>query len=132
MTVIETIASILILIGTFFTLLSAFGVIRLKDVYSRMHAAGKSATLGVISLMLATLIFFIPQGEFNIKIFLAIVFVFMTAPLSALMINRSAYRNGVPLEDNTIDDDLKDAEHMKAFREMRDRDASRKEEEETH
>lgn len=120
----ETIVSILILIGTFFTLLSAVGVIRLRDVYSRMHAAGKSATLGVVSLMMATLIFFIPQGEFNFKIFLAIIFVFMTAPLSALMINRSAYRTGVPLEKNTIDDDLKNAEHMKDFKQIRSDDVA--------
>lgn len=124
MTVTEIIVSILVLIGTFFTLLSGIGVIRLRDVYSRMHAAGKSSTLGVVSLMMATLIFFIPQGEFNFKIFLAIIFVFMTAPLSALMINRSAYRTGVPLEKNTIDDDLKNAEHMKDFKQIRSDDVA--------
>lgn len=124
MTVTEIIVSILVLIGTFFTLLSGVGVIRLRDVYSRMHAAGKSSTLGVVSLMMATLIFFIPQGEFNFKIFLAIIFVFMTAPLSALMINRSAYRTGVPLDKNTIDDDLKNAEHMKDFKQIRSDDVA--------
>jgi multicomponent Na+:H+ antiporter subunit G len=122
--VTEIIVSIFILIGTFFTLVSAFGVVRLKDVYSRMHAAGKSATLGVVSLMFATLVFFIPQGEFNFKVFLAIIFVFMTAPLSALMINRSAYRTGVPLEKNTIEDDLESAEHMKDFEQVRSDDVA--------
>lgn len=107
LTAIEIIASILVLIGVFFTLLSAIGVIRLPDVYSRMHAAGKSSTLGVIFLMLAVFVYFIPQGIVNGKILLAIVFVFITAPLSALMVNRSAYRIGVPLAKNSVQDDLK-------------------------
>src|SRR5690625_5337582 len=81
---------------------------RLPDVYSRMHAAGKSSTLGVVSLMLAAFLYFIPEGIINAKILLAILFIFMTAPLSALMITRSAYRIGVPLEKNSVQDDLKD------------------------
>lgn len=96
------------MVGSFFTLLSAIGIIRLKDVYSRMHAAGKSSTFGMISLMIAAFIYFLPQGIVNAKVLLAILFVFMTAPLAALMVNRSAYRIGVPLEKNTLQDDLKE------------------------
>jgi len=107
LTAVEIIISILVLIGVFFTLLSAIGLIRLPDVYSRTHAAGKSSTLGVIALMLAVFIYFIPEGIINGKILLAIVFLFLTAPLSALMINRSAYRTGVPLAKNSVQDDLK-------------------------
>ena len=108
LTVIEIITSIFILIGVFLTLLSAVGVIRLPDVYSRMHAAGKSSTLGVVFLMLAVVLYFIPEGIINAKILLAILFVFMTAPLSSLIVNRSAYRIGVPLEKNSVQDDLKE------------------------
>lgn len=109
MTTNEIFVSIFILIGVFFTLLSAIGVLRLPDVYSRVHAAGKSSTLGVISLMIAAFLYFIPEGIVNVKILLAIIFVFITAPLSALVINRTSYRIGVPLEKNTIQDDLKKA-----------------------
>ena len=111
MTAIEIITSIFVLLGAFFTLLSAIGVMRLPDVYSRMHAAGKSSTLGVVSLMLAAFLYFIPEGIINAKILLAILFIFMTAPLSALMITRSAYRIGVPLEKNSVQDDLKKMYH---------------------
>lgn len=106
LTVVEIIISILILLGVFFTLLSAIGVIRLPDVYSRMHAAGKSSTLGVIALTLATFLYFVSEGIINAKILLSILFLFVTAPLSALMINRSAYNTGVPLADHSIQDDL--------------------------
>lgn len=108
MTAIEIITSIFILLGTFLVFLSAVGVLRLPDVYSRMHAAGKSSTLGVIFLMLAVLIYFVPDGVVNVKVLLAIIFVFITAPLSALLINRSAYNIGVPLAENSVQDDLKE------------------------
>lgn len=108
LTAIEIITSIFILIGVFFTFLSAIGVIRLPDIYSRMHAAGKSSTLGVVTLMIATFVYFIPSGTINAKVLLAILFLFITAPLSALMVNRSAYRNGVPLAKNSVQDDLKE------------------------
>lgn len=108
LTGIEIITSIFILIGVFFAFVSALGVMRLPDVYSRVHAGGKSSTLGIISLMIATFLYFIPEGIVNGKILLAILFVFMTAPLSALMISRSAYKAGVPLERNSVQDDLKE------------------------
>ena len=107
MTATEIITSLLIFLGVFLTFLSAVGVMRFPDVYSRMHAAGKSSTLGVVFLMLAVVVYFIPNGGINIKILLAIVFVFITAPLSSLMITRSAYRIGVRLEKNHVQDDLK-------------------------
>lgn len=106
MSAIEIVVGILMVIGASFTLISAIGVLRLRDVYSRVHAAGKSSTLGVICLVLATVLYFIPDGLVNAKLLLAIIFVFMTAPLSALLISRSAYRTGVPLEKNTVHDDL--------------------------
>ncbi|CEI84223.1 Na(+)/H(+) antiporter subunit G [Oceanobacillus oncorhynchi] len=105
---IETIVTVFVVIGVFFAVVSAIGILRLKDVYSRAHASGKSATLGVIFIMLAVFIHFLTQGEMNAKILLAILFLFLTAPVASLMVTRSAYRNGVKLDKNTITDDLKE------------------------
>lgn len=81
---------------------------RFPDVYGRLHAATKSATLGVICIMLSAFLYFWWQhGIFSGKILLAILFVFLTAPVAALMISRSAYRVGVPLWEKTVQDDLK-------------------------
>ncbi|MEK4301770.1 monovalent cation/H(+) antiporter subunit G [Oceanobacillus sp. FSL W8-0428] len=105
---IEVIVAVFVIIGVFFAVVSAIGIVRLKDVYSRAHASGKSATLGVIFIMLAVFIHFLSQGEMNAKILLAILFLFLTAPVASLMITRSAYRNGVKLDKNTVIDDLKE------------------------
>ncbi len=104
----EIIAAILILIGTFFSFLSAIGILRLPDVYTRSHAASKSTTLGVLCILTGTFLFFlITDYYFSIRLLLGIFFVFLTAPVSAHMICRSAHRSGVPLSDTSVQDDLK-------------------------
>ena len=44
---IEAASWLLILAGSFFTLVGAFGLVRMPDVYTRMHAASVTDTLGV-------------------------------------------------------------------------------------
>src|SRR5699024_6232376 len=95
---IKIITGVFVLIGTFLTFASAVGVIRLPDVYSRMQPAGKGSTLVVIFLMLAVVVYFISEGTVNSKILFAILFVFITAPFSSLLVNPAAYKTRVPLE----------------------------------
>ena len=110
MTITEIIVSLFVLTGSILVFLSAIGILRLPDVYSRMHAAGKSSTLGVMSIMTGAVLFFlIDQGNFNFKLLLTIIFIFLTAPLAGLAINRSAYRTHVPMCENSDVDELGDA-----------------------
>ncbi|RCX18643.1 multisubunit sodium/proton antiporter MrpG subunit [Fontibacillus phaseoli] len=105
----EVIGAALILIGAVFSLISAIGNVRLPDVYTRSHAASKSSTLGVLCALLGTLLYFlISDGYFSIRLILGIFFVFLTAPVAAHMICRSAYRHHVPLAEGTVQDELKD------------------------
>ncbi|GAE31657.1 monovalent cation/H(+) antiporter subunit G [Alkalihalobacillus hemicellulosilyticus] len=111
MTATEIIISIFVIIGGFLSLLGSIGLIRFPDVYGRTHAATKSATLGVISIIIATFLFFLLiQGEFIMKLLLAIIFVFLTAPVAAQMVGRAAYRTEVPLWEKSVQDDLKKAQ----------------------
>ncbi len=108
-TISEIIAAFLILIGAFFSFLSGVGLLRLPDVYTRSHAASKSTTLGVLCTLVGTLLYFlITDGYFSIRLLLGIFFVFLTAPVSAHVICRSAYRSKVKLTENSVQDDLKD------------------------
>ena len=108
-TVIEAIVAIFILIGTFFSFLSAIGLIRLPDVYTRSHAASKSTTLGVLCTLFGTFLYFLVSDSYiSIRLILGIFFVFLTAPVSAHMICRSAYRSNVKLADVSVQDDLKE------------------------
>ncbi|WP_135662818.1 monovalent cation/H(+) antiporter subunit G [Halorhabdus rudnickae] len=85
----------LIVLGVFFLLIGTFGLIRLPDVYNRMHATSKATTLGAASLFLASFAYFGPQGA-GLTSLVGILFLFLTAPTGAHMISRAAQKMGVP------------------------------------
>lgn len=98
----------LILQGAILSLVSAIGILRLPDVYTRNHAASKAATLGVISILLGVFLYFwIITGHINGRVLLGIVFVFLTAPVAGHLISRAAYHTKTPLWENSVYDELK-------------------------
>ncbi|WP_264175951.1 monovalent cation/H(+) antiporter subunit G [Oceanobacillus halotolerans] len=96
---------VLLLAGTFFVLSASIGVIRFPDVYTRLHASTKAATLGVASILIGAFLFL--YGSHNIisgKLLLAIFFILLTAPVSAHMISRAAHHVGIkPVTNNRTD-----------------------------
>lgn len=81
----ETIAVILILIGLLFDLGGTIGILRLPDVYTRLHMAGKLDTLGSLCLLLGlAVVNAIPLGTAELfvsgKILLILVLVFIASP----------------------------------------------------
>lgn len=109
MTVIANILIIgTILSGVIFTMVTTIGILRLPDVYTRAHAASKSATLGVMCILLGVLLhFWINEGHFSIKLLLGIAFMFITSPIGGHLMGRAAYISGVKPTSLTVGDDLK-------------------------
>jgi len=102
------IISLFALAGTFFIFSSSLGLLRFPDVYTRLHAASKSSTLGIIFILLAAFLYFLFEIQVvSGKLLLGIVFVLLTSPIAGHMISRAAYHSGVPLDDKTVQDDLK-------------------------
>ncbi|WP_420630975.1 monovalent cation/H(+) antiporter subunit G [Candidatus Leptofilum sp.] len=101
----EIVGTILMLLGVLLILVAGVGLVRLPDLYLRMSAATKGATLGLALILLGAVTFF---GELGVasRTIATIVFVFLTAPVSAHMIGRAAYTNGVPLWEGTKLDEL--------------------------
>lgn len=107
--IIELVAALLILLGSIMSVISAFGIIRLPDVYTRSHAATKSSTLAVLLSLLGAFVYFWIHDEIiSVRILLGIFFVFLTAPVSGHLITRAAYRSKVPLADTSTEDALKE------------------------
>jgi multicomponent Na+:H+ antiporter subunit G len=96
----------LMVIGATLMLLSALGVVRMPDLYLRMSASTKSSTLGIATILLATAIHFDNLGVAS-RAIAAIVFILLTAPVSAHMMGRAAYFTGVPLWSGTRYDELR-------------------------
>ncbi len=97
---IELILSLLVLVGGLFCLIAAIGLIRLPDVYTRMHAASKAVMLGLLMPLTVALVVF-ADIESIIKAVLTIFFVVTTTPVAAHLIARAAYKEGAPACDLT-------------------------------
>jgi multicomponent Na+:H+ antiporter subunit G len=89
MTIREGFVLFFAIVGVAFMVISAIGVLRLPDMYTRMHAAGKAATLGVICVLLAAGLYY---PDYLIRMVLLILFFFLTAPVATTAMARAAYR----------------------------------------
>jgi len=89
MTPIEIVATVFVVVGTFFGLVATVGLIRLPDLYARLHAASKSDTLGSI-LSLAGLAIVLGFTTESMKLVFLLVFLFVTSPTAAHAIARAA------------------------------------------
>ncbi|MFD2740284.1 Na+/H+ antiporter subunit G [Sulfitobacter aestuarii] len=72
----------LLLAGSFFTLVGSIGLIKLEAPMSRLHGPTKASTLGVGSLLLASIIYAFGRGEPSLHEVLVMAFLFVTAPIT--------------------------------------------------
>jgi multicomponent Na+:H+ antiporter subunit G len=107
-TAVDVLSAVLLLSGVSLALLAGLGLVRFPDVFSRMHAATKPATLG---MLLVTVGAAVRQDDSSdaTKLLLVAAFQFLTAPVAAHMIGRAAYRSGTGALDELVVDELKDA-----------------------
>jgi multicomponent Na+:H+ antiporter subunit G len=99
----ETIAGIFIFAGAALMAVAALGLLRLPDFYLRMAATTKATTLGVTFMTLGAAIMF-ADAAVTARVIAIILFLFLTSPIGAHVIGRSAYRHGVRLWERTVVD----------------------------
>lgn len=102
-------AAALLLLGAAFMALGAAGLVRLPDVYTRMSASSKAATLGASLLLLGAALHFGTAAVAG-RAVVIVAFLFLTAPVAAHAIGRAGYRRRSPLWEGTITDELGAAE----------------------
>lgn len=87
------IAGAFLLVGFFLMIVSAVGVIRLPDFFSRLHASSVGETLGII---LAGIGFMVYEGFtlVSAKILLILISVFLVNPVGTHLIGKAALRSG--------------------------------------
>ena len=98
--VMTILSAVLILFGLFFYTGGSIGILRFPDFYSRLHPAGKLDTLGLLLTMSGMALFVI--RDFSIanllvalKIFLIVIFVFITSPTATHAIVDAGVRAGL-------------------------------------
>jgi multicomponent Na+:H+ antiporter subunit G len=100
----QAIASVFMLAGCALALVAGIGVVRLPDVFARMHAATKPATLGLLLVCIGAAVADATLTDVA-KLGLVVVLQFLTAPVGAHMVGRAAYGAGL-LHGGTVLDEL--------------------------
>lgn len=106
---IEYLTGIVLIIGSFFCLIAALGVIRLPDPLTRMHAATKAESLGAGLLVSAHALYYQQLGT-SLRAVSIIALLLFTAPVAAHIIVRTFYRSGEAISDRTWIDELKETD----------------------
>ncbi|WP_438354733.1 monovalent cation/H(+) antiporter subunit G [Microbacterium sp. CJ88] len=103
--ILDAVSLVLILIGALLCLTAALGLLRFRDVPTRLHAATKPQVLGLVLICLAIAL---SLRSWAVVAFLVPVVLIQlaTAPLSAHMVGRQAYRNRSTDERDLLVDEL--------------------------
>lgn len=99
----DVVVAVCILGGAGFMLVAAIGILRLPDLYQRLHATSKAATLGVALILSGAAV---ASGELGLasRCAMAVIFFVLSAPVGAHLIARAADLIGEPAVDGTVDE----------------------------
>ena len=90
---LEAVTSFLILLGGAFALIGSIGLARLPDFFTRLHGPTKATTLGVGSIVVASLVHSSAvSGTLHLSDLAISLFLFITAPVSAHMLAKAALK----------------------------------------
>ena len=95
----------LLLIGSAFALVASIGLLRLPDLYTRMHAASKAGTMGSCLMLIALAIHASDVGSMS-RALAGVVFFLLTAPVSAHLLAKAAYSVGYRLHSSSVMDEM--------------------------
>jgi multicomponent Na+:H+ antiporter subunit G len=97
----EILAVFLLFGGLFFLSVGVIGLIRLPDIYNRLHALGKCDTLGT-GMVVTAMILLIPGMTNVIKLVLMLVLTFTINPVMTHLITKTAYVRGTSLTEGSF------------------------------
>ncbi|NNG73645.1 monovalent cation/H(+) antiporter subunit G [Rhizobium laguerreae] len=105
--IVAAITALLLIVGALFALAAAIGLVRLPDLYTRMHSASKAGTVGSGLLLLAAGLY---SQDLAIlaRAIASFIFFLLTAPVSAHLLARVAHRSGYDLGELSVRDDIRD------------------------
>nr|WP_299243204.1 Na+/H+ antiporter subunit G [uncultured Halomonas sp.] len=101
-TFMEGVIAFFLIAGGVFAFIGALGMTRLKDFYMRLHGPTKTSTLGVGCVLIASACYFsLVGGGFSVQELLITIFLFITAPVSAHLLAKSALHQKLPHDQRT-------------------------------
>lgn len=110
--IFDLVGAMFLLLGATLAFVGAVGLVRLPDLFSRMHAATKPQTLGLL-FVLVGLALTIRSWASVATLLIVLGAQALTAPVAAHMIGRSGYRSGVGEDELLHHDELGEAYRRK-------------------
>lgn len=80
-------------------LVSAIGLVRMPDVYTRMHVGTKTTTIGTILVIFGAICI---EPSWALKLILLAIFILLTNPLSSSVIARAVHKDGATLKSDAL------------------------------
>ena len=93
---IDLLTALLLLGGATFALIGSIAIVRLPDIFTRLHGPTKATTLGVGGVLIASILYFSTRGSLSVHELLVSIFLVITAPVSAHLIARAALHRHCP------------------------------------
>lgn len=96
-------ADVLVILGVFGMTVGVYGILRMPDIYNKLHAASKMVFLGVLSLLVASAI--TNDTGIIFRVVLIGAFMTLTTPVSAHVVGRAAFLRGQKMKTpNPVDE----------------------------
>lgn len=94
----EIIGLIALWIGVGFCVIGVLGIVRMPDLYCRLHASGKVGTVGLCGLLIGAAVI---MPSTTVKLIALALFALLTLPASTHAIAAAAHRHGIPMHPKT-------------------------------
>jgi len=92
----DILVAALVLVGAAFALLGSIGLARFPDLLTRLHGPSKATTLGIGSLLLASMAGSFAAGAPDVHELVITLFLVITTPVGAQFVARAALRHAAP------------------------------------
>lgn len=103
----ELIISVLLISGGLFVLIGSIGLLRLQDLYVRLHAPTKATTLGLGGILIGSMLYMLnTQGQLSVNELLITLFLVITAPVTAHVLAKVAMHHRVKMMSRTRNQEL--------------------------
>jgi multicomponent Na+:H+ antiporter subunit G len=99
---------VLAVVGLVFSLTGAVGVVRLPDVYSRIHCTSVFVTMGAVPALLALVIGEGAISQYGVRAVLVGILLLTLSPAVSHALARAAYKSGIPQWDKAVADEPKE------------------------
>jgi multicomponent Na+:H+ antiporter subunit G len=101
----EGIVIALCVVGLFFALTGAVGIVRMPDVYTRIQCSSKSVTMGALPMLLAIAVAQGPLSTYGSRALFVAFLLLVVGPATSHALARAAYKIAVPMGSGAVADE---------------------------